>query len=110
MPLTPDPMIAAFVQEMSHIFRDHKRSHTPRDIAGLTLAQAYAVQDGFVVERLRSQGEVVGWKIGCTSAAIREQFGLSQPISGRLFEREMFHDGAVLPASAYVDCAVEPEI
>ena len=48
--------------------------------------------------------------VGCTSPVIRRQFGLLQPISGTLFEREVFPDGAEFPASALVDCAVELEL
>lgn len=108
--MSEDPSIAEYVQEMSHIFRTHKRGESNWNIGGLTLAQAYAVQDGFVAERMQTGGRVVGWKVGCTSAAIRRQFGLSQPISGRLFEREISSDGAELSAAAYVDFAVEPEL
>lgn len=105
-----EPVIEEYVWERVHIFREHKRGGSHADICILTLPQAYAVQEGFVAARIQTAGKVVGWKVGCTSAAIRRQFGLSQPISGRLFEREIFSDGAELPASAYVDCAVEPEL
>jgi 2-keto-4-pentenoate hydratase len=98
------------VEEMGHIFRKHERGNSAADITRLTLPQAYEVQDGFVAGRVREGAKIVGWKVGCTSAAIRRQFGLSQPISGKLLEPDIFHDGAQLPASAYVDCAVEPEL
>ena len=98
------------VREMGNIFRNHERGNSPADITSLTLSQAYEVQDGFLAGRVSEGAKIVGWKVGCTSAAIRRQFGLSQPISGKLLDPDIFHDGAQLPASAYVDCAVEPEL
>src|ERR1039458_2219881 len=92
------------VQEIAHIFRNHERGNSPADIPSLTLSQAYEVQDGFLAGRVKEGAKIVGWKVGCTSAAIRRQFGLSQPISGKLLDPDIFHDGAQLPASAYVDC------
>jgi 2-keto-4-pentenoate hydratase len=108
--MSEEPAIEEYVRERMHIYHEQKRGDSQADIGKLTLLQAYTVQEGFVVARMQTAGRVVGWKVGCTSAAIRRQFGLSQPISGRLFEREMFSDCAELPASAYVDCAVEPEL
>ena len=108
--MSEETAIEEFVRERMHIFREHKRGDNQADIGKLTLLKAYAVQEGFVAARMQTAGRVVGWKVGCTSAAIRRQFGLSQPISGRLFEREIFPDDADVPASAYVDCAVEPEL
>lgn len=98
------------VQEMGNIFRKHERRNIADDITTLTLPQAYEVQNGFLAGRVNDGARVVGWKVGCTSAAIRRQFGLAQPISGKLLEPDIFHDGAQLPSSAYVDCAVEPEL
>jgi len=105
-----ESVIERHVREMVHHFRKQERLCPAPDIADLSLAQAYSVQNGFVADRLRTQGKIVGWKVGCTSAAIRSQFGLSQPISGRLFEKEISRDGAELPISGYVDAAMEAEL
>ena len=76
----------------------------------LSIKEAYRVQD--VVTRLRClRGEqVVGFKVGCTSQAIRTQLGLREPIYGRLFDRYLYPDGAVFDGSAFVNCAIEPEM
>lgn len=78
--------------------------------ASLSMKQAYMVQN--VVTRLRCQrGEqTIGFKVGCTSQAIRTQFKLREPIYGRLFDRNLYSDGAVIDGSAFVNCAVEPEM
>ena len=79
------------------------------DIGALSLDDAYAVQQR-VIEHRVAQGECVeGYKVGCTSMAIRKQFGLSEPIYGRLMAPHI-HDGdTVLDWNDYVQCAVEPE-
>jgi 2-keto-4-pentenoate hydratase len=76
----------------------------------LSIKQAYMVQD--VVTRLRRQrGEqTIGFKVGCTSQAIRTQFGLSEPIYGRLFDRNLYSHGAAIDRSAFLNCAIEPEM
>jgi 2-keto-4-pentenoate hydratase len=105
-----DAAVAAGVREMGHIFRGHQRENEVADLSGLSISQAYQVQEGFLGGRVEEGARVVGWKVGCTSAAIRRQFGLTQPISGKLMEPDIHRDGADLPASRYVDCAVEPEL
>jgi len=39
---------------------------------------------------------VVGYKVGCTSAAIRSQFGLKEAICGRLFHPHVQEEGVRL--------------
>lgn len=102
--------VGRYAQSFFNIFQKRERVPGPDRIDALTLAEAYAVQDGFVAARTKVSGPTIGWKVGCTSAAIRQQFGLSQPISGRLFERELHADHAELHADDYVDCAIEPEL
>jgi 2-keto-4-pentenoate hydratase len=44
-----------------------------------------------VVQKRIEQGEsIAGFKVGCTSKAIREQFGLNEPINGKLFRPHIF--------------------
>jgi 2-keto-4-pentenoate hydratase len=53
----------------------------------------------------------VGYKVGCTSDSIRRQFGLTEPINGRLMSPHIETDGAkFLSRSNYVNCAIEPEM
>ncbi len=99
-----------FIEEMGHLFRRHELRNDAADITTLTLAQAYEVQEGFLAGRVKEGAKVVGWKVGCTSAAIQHQFGLTQPISGKLLQPDIFSQNAQLPALSFVDCAVEPEL
>jgi 2-keto-4-pentenoate hydratase len=79
------------------------------DIGSLSIDDAYEVQRRVIAAR-QSQGEtVVGYRVGCTSKAIREQFGLSEPICGRLMAPHVYHGDTTLDWSDYVNLAVEPE-
>src|ERR1051326_5384469 len=100
----------SFAGEMTYIFHQHESRNGLCGIDRLTIRQAYEVQENFLASRIREGARIVGWKVGCTSAAIRRQFGLSQPICGRLLEPDVFADGVRLPISRFVDCAVEPEL
>jgi 2-keto-4-pentenoate hydratase len=103
-------LVEMFVEEIAGFFRDHESHVNGLDISRLSLAQAYEVQDGFIAARVQQGAKVVGWKVGCTSTAIREQFGLTEPISGKVLMPRVFQSGDHVLASSFVDCAVEPEL
>jgi 2-keto-4-pentenoate hydratase len=83
---------------------------TGQSIYGLSIDESYSVQD-LVTKKRTDRGEkVVGYKVGCTSSSIREQFGLDEPIFGRLFQPHIFDDSRILDQNDYVNCAIEPEM
>lgn len=94
-----------------HAFYDKEwRGELEPSIDSLSIAQAYEVQD-LVAEMRTQRGEqIVGYKVGCTSQAIRTQFGVSEPISGRLFQPHIHADNAKIDWGDYVNCAIEPEM
>ncbi len=103
--------IQSLAHEMLHVFREHKLiRESDAQMGARTLDEAYQVQSQCLAMRVAGGERIVGWKIGCTSRAIQEQFGLSQPIAGRLLKPHIHSNGDALPISAYVDCAVEPEM
>lgn len=76
---------------------------------GLTsLADAYAVQRRLTQLRLERRASVVGWKLGYTSVAMREQMGISEPNHGPLLDTMQLRD-AMLPSRG-LQPRVEPEI
>lgn len=79
-------------------------------MADLSLAEAYQVQDRVAQMRIAKGETIVGYKVGCTSEAIRTQFGLQEPISARLFSPYIYEDGIQLNWRDYVNCAIEPEM
>jgi len=103
--------IESFATEMAGIFSRHRLNRLgTADIRRLSLDQAYAIQEKFLATRLAQGERAVGYKVGCTSPAIRTQFGLSEPICGRLMFPQVYDDGASLAFDDYVDCALEPEL
>ena len=82
-------------------------SSTP--IGSLSLEEAYRVQDLVIERRLADHERVAGYKVGCTSEAVRHQFGLTEPISGRLMYPHIYHSEATLNYRDFTGCAVEPE-
>ena len=79
-------------------------------VSDISIAEAYAVQDLVAEMRVQRGEEIVGFKVGCTSEAIRSQFGLNEPIWGRLFSPHVHEEGAKVNWNNYVNCAVEPEM
>jgi len=56
------------------------------------------VQDAFVERLMVPFGPVVGYKVGLTSKAVQEKFGVSEPIKGKLLEKMLLTSGASVPA------------
>ena len=79
-------------------------------IAEISIAEAYSVQDRVATLRVARGEELVGYKVGCTSTAIRRQFGLQEPISGRLLRPHIHQEGTELYWDDFLNCAIEPEI
>lgn len=83
--MTDPATLDALSMEMFGVFRNHRLDRrTDVPIAMITTADAYEVQDLVVAQRVFRGERAVGYKVGCTSPAIREQFGLEQPIAGRI--------------------------
>jgi 2-keto-4-pentenoate hydratase len=76
---------------------------------GLSVEDAYRVQDQMTALRLASGERIVGWKLGYTSAAMRAQMGVASPNFGPLTDVMILDSPAVLPAGA-LQPRVEPEV
>lgn len=84
-------------------------AHEPR-LRGLSVEEAYAVQDRVTQMRVTRGEAVAGFKIGCTSKAIQTQFGFDEPIHAKLFHPHIHEQGAELNWKDYGRCAIEPEM
>jgi 2-keto-4-pentenoate hydratase len=80
------------------------------DRLDLDTAPAYALQAEVARLRERRGERVIGYKIGCTSRAIRAQLGVDEPIFGRLFDTGCHPSGARLSSARYADPAIEGEL
>jgi 2-keto-4-pentenoate hydratase len=94
--------------------RDYRRgtpgTYFAEDHPTLELEEAYRVQ--VEIARLRAlEGEsVAGYKIGCIGPKIRQQFGISGPISGFLYNTELYYSGSTLSCSRFANLAIEGEM
>ena len=75
----------------------------------MTLADAYAVQLGYVAARLGTGARVVGHKVGCTNKVIQDLFNIDQPDYGHLLDDMLLVDGAAISMGRLVLPRVEPE-
>lgn len=79
------------------------------DITPMTLDEAYAVQALVHAARVARGERRVGWKLGYTSRAMREQMGVDRPNFGPLTDRMVLDDGEPVGADV-LQPRVEPEV
>ena len=86
-------IIEKFAENFFNIFYDgclnDKIQHS---ISDLSIQESYAVQDLVAKKKIARGEREIGYKVGCTSGAIQSQFGLNEPIFGRLFRPHIFDD------------------
>jgi 2-keto-4-pentenoate hydratase len=103
--------VSAAVERLLHGRATHRNTAplTEED-AGLTLEQGYAIQRE--VERALAAGgeQVIGWKVGFTSAALQESYGVSEPVLGFLLGSGVFASGDAIPLARFAAAAVEVEV
>ncbi len=75
-----------------------------------TMDDAYAIQAEWIKQKLKAGRKVIGWKIGLTSKAMQSALSISTPDSGVLLDDMLFADGAVIPATRFIQPRVEAEI
>jgi 2-keto-4-pentenoate hydratase len=73
------------------------------------LPSAYAIQRELTARREARGARRIGWKLGYTSAVMREQMGVDSPNLGPLLDSMVIAPGAAVPAHL-VQPRVEPEI
>ncbi len=100
-----------FVDELLNFSRTKRFQRKGKlPISALTLDQAYEVQSRLVRRHIRRGKRAAGYKVGCTSRAIREQFRLSEPVTARLLHPHVYIGNTRLSWEDYVGCAVEAEL
>ena len=80
-----------------------------QDISVLSMAEAYECQRIYQAMAIAEGDCPIGYKVGCTSAAIRKQFGFDEPICGRLMKSGLVEEDELLKANDYYSLAIEPE-
>ena len=80
------------------------------DYPGITIADAYAIQQAWVNLKLTSGRSVRGHKIGLTSKAMQNSSNISEPDYGVLLDDMFFDDGSSIPSSRFIVPRVEVEL
>jgi 2-keto-4-pentenoate hydratase len=76
----------------------------------LALDDAYEIQVLQVSQWLEDGARIKGHKVGLTSAAMQRQMGVDSPDYGVLLDRMFWREHEPIPASAFVQPRVEPEV
>ena len=96
-----------FLEELDSL-NDHK-SFAP-SVRSSTLSDGYAIQDAFhdlLVDRGHS---ISGWKVALTSKAMQEFCGVTHPLAGAVFDRDVHEGPTQLDLSKHLHLGIECEI
>ena len=77
---------------------------------GLTLVDAYAIQQVLASHRFAAGERAIGHKIGVTSQAVMNLLGVDQPDFGTLFDAMLYRDGGIVAAATLIQPKAEAEI
>jgi len=77
---------------------------------GLSVADAYRIQQINVGERKAAGGLVRGRKVGLTSVAMQQQLGVDEPDFGALFAEMLVEEGDPVPVGELIQPRIEAEI
>ncbi|HEY1488113.1 MAG TPA: 2-keto-4-pentenoate hydratase [Micromonosporaceae bacterium] len=77
---------------------------------GLTLDDAYEIQQIQVRRRIADGASVIGYKVGLTSAAMQQQLGVYEPDYGHLLADMLYPADAPIPVARFLQPRAEPEI
>ncbi|MDO5624615.1 MAG: 2-oxopent-4-enoate hydratase [Pseudomonadota bacterium] len=78
--------------------------------AGITIDDAYAIQQRLMARRLQAGERVVGKKIGVTSKAVMNMLGVYQPDFGWLTDGMVYNEGQAIEARTLIQPKAEGEI
>ena len=77
---------------------------------GITIDDAYAIQQRMMKRRFDAGERVVGKKIGVTSAAVMNMLGVYQPDFGWLTDAMLYNEGEAIEAKTLIQPKAEGEI
>ncbi|MGO8771651.1 MAG: 2-keto-4-pentenoate hydratase [Mycobacterium sp.] len=77
---------------------------------GMSLAEAYAIQQVNLRRRLNSGARLVGHKIGLTSKPMQTLLGVDEPDFGYILDDMVVLNGSTVPRARFCAPRVEPEV
>lgn len=78
--------------------------------AGITIEDAYHIQQRMLARRLDAGERIVGKKIGVTSKAVQNMLGVFQPDFGYLLDGMIYNEGEAIPMESLIQPKAEGEI
>ncbi len=91
--------------------RDRRAMPQPsRTFPGMTIEDAYRVQDLWTAARVAQGTRVVGHKIGLTSRAMQQASNMTEPDYGRILDDAVYSDGARIDAGQFLKPRLEVEL
>ena len=110
MTLSADELNSLTVELMAaHADRAPVQAFSERH-PSLTQEEAYRIQLANAEAKVRSGAQVIGMKVGYTSRATQQQFGIDEPVFGLLMDSGVRRDGAEIPCAEAISPKIEPEI
>jgi 2-oxo-hept-3-ene-1,7-dioate hydratase len=109
--LLDEPIIRSIADELADAERD--RTTVPLLTTrhpGMTIEDAYAVQNVWKERGLADGRKPAGHKIGLTSRAMQQATGITEPDYGFIFDDMIFETGSVIPFDAYSNVRIEVEL
>src|SRR5262245_42568213 len=76
----------------------------------MTPEDGYQVQRLIVAKKVARGGRVVGKKVGLTSRANQEVFGVHEPVYGQLLASGVYHEGVAVETTTLIQPIIECEI
>lgn len=104
----PVPELALHLDTALREAREVERISTR--YADFTLADAYAIQDAGILLKTQRGERPIGFKMGFTSEAKRQQMGLGAPIYGVITDRMAVEEGSRYSLTGTIHPKIEPEI
>ena len=77
---------------------------------GITIEDAYRIQERMVSHRVKGGEKIVGKKIGVTSKAVQDMIGVRQPDFGQLTSGMAYEEGQDLPLGGLIQPKAEAEV
>jgi 2-keto-4-pentenoate hydratase len=77
---------------------------------GLTVDDAYAIQQLQISSRLAGGASIIGYKVGLTSAAMQQQMGVYEPDFGHLLTGMLYPADAPIDTRRFRQPRAEPEV
>ena len=77
---------------------------------GITIEDAYHIQERMLARRIEQGARVVGKKIGVTSQVVMDMLGVHQPDFGYLLNTMIYNEGEAVPMAGLIQPKAEGEI